>query len=140
MANITIIRGDSYALRRPLYTYTIVDENSAPFNLAGCTIRTTYKVQSAPISIDPDDQLAAIRHIMTVDLNGVATLTTGLYLSGPASAGIVHDRMSATETKTFTADAAYISDLQLTDANGEVFTWLWNDGVIAVDGITNRDT
>lgn len=139
MANLTIIRGDSYALRRPLYTYTIVDENSAPFPLEGCTIRTTYKPISISLDVDPDDQTAIIRHEIVIGEDGVPSVTNGLHLQGSSAAGIVVDRMSSTETKAFLPEIVYLSDLQLTDALGEVFTWIWVDGVLAIDAITNRD-
>jgi|SRR5690606_25231771 len=138
MPDITIIRGDSYAIRRPLYTFEFVDEFGAPFNLAGCTVRTTYKSQIGPIDVDPDDQLAPVRHSITIDLNGVAT-PNGLYLKGPASAGVVVDRITSSESKEFQTDLMYISDVQITDANDEVFTWIFQDGIRAIDAVTNRD-
>ena len=138
MPEISIIRGDSYAIRRPLYTFEFVDEDGAPFNLAGCTVRTTYKAQTTPIDIDPDDQLAIIRHSVTIDFDGMPS-PNGIYLKGAASEGVVVDRLSSTETKAFVPGTLYVSDVQLTDANDEVFTWLFSDGLRAVEGITNRD-
>lgn len=139
MPDITIIRGDSYALRRPLFTYTLVDDLGQPFNLAGCTVRTTYKPEIYTIEDDPVDASAPIRHMMVVDINGTVTSSDGLALSGPAANGVVLDRFNSYDTKQIPPDVRHIGDLQLTDANGEIFTWTWVDGLIAVDSVTNRD-
>jgi hypothetical protein len=139
MPDLIIIRGDSYALRRPLYTYTIVDDLGGPFNLSGCTVRTTFKTAISPIDLDPNDELAVIKHQVAVDLSGVAT-STGLVLQGPATAGIVRDHFTAAETRILQTDIRFVSDLQLTDAAGEIFTWMWDEGIMAIDSVTNRST
>lgn len=139
MPDITIIRGDSYALRRPLFTYTLVDEFGQPFNLAGCTVRTTFKPEVYTIEADPADASAPVRHMIVIDINGNVTSSDGLVLKGPAANGVVLDHFSSYDTKQLPSDTRLIGDLQVTDANNEVFTWTWSDGVIAVDSVTNRD-
>lgn len=140
MAIRTIIRGDSYGLRRPFYTYTFVDELDAPLDLTGCTIRTTYKEAPTDPTTDTTDSTAAIKHTIVIDTFGVATTQTGLYLTGAATAGILYERLTATESKALDTAKTYLSDLELTDFNGEVFTWIFDDQLVAIDGYTNRTT
>ena len=99
MPDITIIRGDSYALRRPLYTYTLVDDQGNPFDLSGCTVRSTFKSEITPVDTDPNDDMAVIKHEVTIDAGGVQTYNDGLYLAGPATDGVLHDRFTSVETK-----------------------------------------
>lgn len=139
MPDITIIRGDSYAVRRPIYTYVLVDDEGQPFNLAGCTVRTTLKTEITPVDTDPNDDMAIIKHQMDVDTNGIETFNDGLYLLGAASQGVITERLTYVETKMFQPNVTYYSDIQLTDASGEIFTWTWNDGLRAADSVTNRD-
>jgi hypothetical protein len=136
-----IIRGDSYALRRPLFTYALVDEDNLPFDLSGCTVRTTWKVERTDPTTDPTDTGAVLKGLLVVSGAGVATTQSGLYLVGPATAGTIQHRVSATETKALPLETAWISDVELTDVNGEVFTFLFEgDTLEAIDGITNRTT
>lgn len=138
MPDITIIRGDSYALRRPLYVYTFVDILGEPYDLAGCTVRTTFKPEIIPIESDPDDISALVRHDVVVGLDGTP-VSNGLILQGYAHQGVVRDHFTAAETKVLEPHQRLISDLQLTDVEGEVMTWMWDDGFIAIDSVTNRD-
>lgn len=140
MPDITIIRGDSYALRRPLFTYAFVADGGGPFPLEGCIVRTTYKPAILGPEDDPIDASAAIKHTLRVGSDGIPTETTGLFLSSTAAAGIVVERMTATETRTLPKGVALVSDLELTDANGEVFTWLFTDWLQNVDAVTQRNT
>lgn len=140
MATRTIIRGDTYALRRPLFTITLVDENSDPFNLTSCTVRTTYKTAATSPDTDPDDTDAPIKHFITINGAGAVTDSDGLFLVGAATAGVLEERLSATESRAMPVNVELISDVELTDQNGEVFTWLFTDALKAVDGITNRTT
>lgn len=138
MAVRTIIRGDSYGIRRPLYTLTLVDEVSAPFDLTSCTLRTTYKVVTTDPSDDPSDLTAPIKHEIVINGSGVAITEDGLYLVGPAINGVIEERMTAAETIALPLNVDLISDIQLTDQNGEIFTWLFTDTLKTIDGVTNR--
>lgn len=140
MAVRTIIRGDSYAIRRPLYTYTLVDDVGVPFNLTGCTIRTTYKSVLTPPETDPNDTSAPIKHTLIVDGSGNATTEDGLHLVGAASAGVVEEWLTATESRALPLATALISDIELVDQNGEVFTWMFDDTLQATEAVTNRTT
>jgi hypothetical protein len=140
MAIRTIIRGDSYGIRRPLFTITIVDGSSNPFNLASCTLRTTYKPVATDPTADPNDTGAPIKHFITINSGGTVTSNSGLFLVGAATAGVVQERLSSTESRAMPLNTELLSDVELTDANGEVFTWLFTDTLRAVDGITNRTT
>jgi len=140
MATKTIIRGDSYGIRRPLFTITLVDELGDPFDLTGCTVRTTYKDVATDPNVDPDDANAPIRHSITINGSGVVTDTEGLTLVGLATAGVLQERLTAAESRLLPANMELISDVELTDQNGEIFTWLFTDTLKAVDGVTNRTT
>lgn len=140
MPNVTIIRGDSYALRRPLYTYTLVDDENASFDLSGCTVRTTFKTVTTDPADDPTDASAALTGLLVVGSDGTPTTQTALYLVGDATAGTFEHRLTAAETAALPTGAAWVSDVELTDVNGEVFTWLFTETLTTVDGITNRTT
>ena len=138
MAVRTIIRGDSYGIRRPLYTITLVDDLGNPFDLTGCTIRTTYKaVITTPVE-DPTDTSAAIKHDLTIDGTGTPTTENGLHLVGPPTAGVIEEWLTSTESRALPTGMELVSDVELTDVNGEVFTWTFTDTLTAVDGVTNR--
>lgn len=140
MAVRTIIRGDSYGIRRPLFTYTLVNEASTPFNLSGCTVRTTYKPVATSPDSDPNDTNAPIKHSIVIAANGTVSSSTGLVMVGVAADGIIQERLTATESRALPLNTPLLSDVELTDANGEVFTWVSADTLLAVDGITNRIT
>jgi hypothetical protein len=140
MAVRTIIRGDSYGIRRPLYTLTLVDTNSAPFNLIGCTVRTTYKAITTDPTTDPQDSGAPIKHSITIALDGTVSAANGLVLVGAPEDGVLEERLTATESRLLPLNTELVSDVELTDQNGEVFTWLFTDTIKAIDGVTNRTT
>lgn len=140
MAVRTVIRGDSYAIRRPLYTYTLVDDNANPFDLTGCTIRTTYKAALTAPETDPTDTSAAIKHTLIINGSGAATTEDGLHLVGAATNGVIEEWLTSTESRSLPLATSLLSDIELTDANGEIFTWLFDDTLIAADAVTNRTT
>lgn len=140
MAVRTIIRGDSYGIRRPLFTLTLVDGSGNPFNLSGCTVRTTYKTAATDPVADPNDTNAPIKHFITINSGGTMTSNSGLFLVGAATAGVLQERLTAAESKAMPLNTELLSDVELTDQNGEVFTWLFTDTLKAIDGITNRIT
>ena len=138
MADVTIVKGDSYALRRPLFTHTFVDDVGAPFSLAGCTVRSTFKTATTDPSTDTTDSTAVIKATLVVSGLGVATSETKMYLVGPATDGVCELRLSASDTLALTTGTFWLSDVELTDGNGEVFTFLYSDRLTAVNGYTNR--
>lgn len=138
MADLVIYRGDSYALRRPLYTHTFTDDLGAPFDLTGCTVRSTFKTATTDPTTDTTDSTAAIKATLIVDGTGTATTETKMYLVGAASAGVCELRLSASDTLALTTGTFWQSDVELTDANGEVFTFAYTDRLSAKDGFTNR--
>jgi len=140
MAIRTIIRGDSYGLRRPLFTITLVDNLNDPFNLANCTIRTTYKIAPTDPNTDPTDENAPIKHFIELDGVGAVVDNDGLVLVGPATDGVLEERLTAAESRVLPANVELQSDIELTDQNGEVFTWIFTDTLKAIDGVTNRTT
>lgn len=138
MPTRTIIRGDSYALRRPLWTITLVDENSNPFDLTGCTVRTTYKQTLTAPDADPTDTSADITHDITIDGTGTATAENGLYLIGLATAGVIEERLTAAESRVLPLATPLLSDVEVTDANGEIFTVKFADTLDTEEGVTHR--
>lgn len=140
MAVRTIIRGDSYGIRRPLWVITLVDEALDPFDLSGCTVRTTYKPTATSPADDPDDTDAPIKHTIVIAVNGTVTSSDGLILVGDATGGTLQERLTATESRVLPVNVELLSDVELTDQNGEVFTFPMTDTLKAVDGLTNRTT
>lgn len=131
----TIIKGDSYAIRRPLWKHEFVDIDNDPMDFSGCTILTTYKPNVIPIDDDPDDAMAIIRHSIVFDMDGVPTAENGLFYVEP---GVIVERFPSELTRTLPTGVALKFDIQLEDANGEYFTFVMTETVTAVDSITNR--
>ncbi len=136
--NRELIRGDDYGVGRYLFRYALVTALGAPYDLTGCRVDVTYKAAITDPGIDPTDSTATVKHTLIVTSSGVATTTTGLYLVGSATAGVVEERMTRAETLAMPLTTNLLSDLQLTDARGEVTTFLFTDTISARDGITNR--
>lgn len=136
----TLIRGDSYALRRPLWRITFVNGDLTPYDLRGCTVLTTYKVAPTDPVTDPGDApaTALIRHGIAFDpaaLYAVPLREQGLvYVDN----GVIVERLTPVETLALPRGLALHGDVQLIDSNGEVFTWLLDATIAAVDGYTNR--
>lgn len=138
MAQREIIRGDDYGVRQPFYRFTFVTDTNAPLPLSGFTILTTYKTKPTDPSEDPNDASAAIKHVIKINSSGVATEQNGLYMEGTAASGKIVERLTAAETKGLPLGEVLYSDVQVTDASGETFTWIMEDTLIAKDGYTNR--
>lgn len=136
MPDIAIIKGDSYAIRRPMWTYEFVDELNEPMNFAGMTILTTYKSKIMPMDVDAADTSAYITHKIVFGIDGVPTTQEGLFYVAP---GMIEERFPSSLTKGLPSDLTLVSDVQITDANGEFFTFILNDTVTAVDSVTNRE-
>jgi len=134
----TLIRGDSYSIRRPLYEITFVDDEAAPLDLTGCTIRSTYKITTTDPNEDTTDEGAYIKATLVVDTDGEAMTEDGLYLKSTADAGVVLHKMEASDTLALPLNTELYGDIELTDPNGEVFTWILEETITATDGYTNR--
>lgn len=139
MANITILAGDSYSIRRPLFRYTLVGPDNQPFDLTGCVVRTTFKPTILGPEDDATDATAPIKHTLRVNGAGVATEQSGLALATTPAAGTIEERVTAAETRVLPLNVPLYSDIELTDANGEVFTWLFTDTLTVKSGVTNRN-
>lgn len=136
----TIIRGDSYAIRRPLYTYHFVNDQGGPFDLTGCTVRTTYRDNNATPQEDPNDEVVVWKATLVVDNQGIPTLENGMKLATTAEAGTVLEQLSADASRLFPLGVELKSDIELTDAVGEKFTFLFEERIVAQDGVTHRRT
>ena len=144
MTNRTIIRGDSYALRRPLFLIELADIAGWAFDLTGCHVRTTFKPAADD---DVTDATAVIQHEIVIAADGGVTTSTGLVLGEmvddvfvalPATAGKLVHRLTKAESAAIPVGTAYISDVEVTDADEEVFTFLFEDTLTVVNGVTNR--
>src|SRR5690349_9833116 len=113
MAVRTIIRGDSYGIRRPLYTITLVDSLGDPFDLTGCTVRTTYKTTVTAPTDDPTDTSAAIKHDIVVNGVGTPTAQNGLHMVGAAADGVIEERLTAVESRSLPLNTPLFSDVVL---------------------------
>jgi hypothetical protein len=135
-----IIRGDSYGASRPVYIYTLVDELLAPLDLTGYTIQTTYKPAITTIEEDASDTTAEIMHEIQFDGSGNVVYQDGIYIptGSTVADGILHDRLTKVETAALPVGTELTADLQVTDPSGEVFTWLFDDTLVARDGVTHR--
>lgn len=138
MATKTIYRGDSYGSNRALYTYTFVDPSLNPLDLRGYKIQVTFKPVITTIETDPNDSTAYIKHEIQFNLAGTVTVQNGLYVVGAATGGVIQQRLTKVETAGLIPNVEMVGDLQLTDPNGEVVTWMFADKLIAVDAVTNR--
>lgn len=136
--NKELVRGDSYAVRRPLYTITLVDADGDPFDLRSCTIRSTFKTAPTDPVGDPTDTTAAIKHYIVIDGAGAVTANSGLFLSGPATGGVLHQRMTAAQTRVMPINQPLFCDIKLIDGSGEVFSWIMEDSITFINGFTNR--
>lgn len=139
MAEKLIIRGDSYTELRPLYIYTLVDNEGNPFDLTGCTIRTTYKTATTDPSTDPTDASAVIKHTLVVNALGSVTVSNGLIIVGPVTGGVIKEYLTRIETLDLPLGVSLHSDLEVTTAS-EVVTFISNDTIKAIDAYTNRTT
>jgi hypothetical protein len=137
MPDLVIIRGDSYALRRPLYTYTVKDDVGAAFPLTDCTVRVTFKPSPTNLTTDTTDTTAVIKGFMKLTGTSV-TSQQYLYLLGPSSAGTFTLRLTAAQSAALPPNTPWLSDVEITDANGEVFTWIFSDTLSTQDAYTNR--
>jgi len=134
----TIIRGDDYGIRRPLWIHTFVDGDGVALDLTGMTIRTTYKTAALPAATDPIDASAAIKHFIVIDGTGTVTDQDGLYLETTAAAGILLERLTKAETLALSLVDELLHDIEVTDQNGEISTVPFTDPLVAVDAYTNR--
>lgn len=148
MANRLIFKGDSYAIRRPFYiiplTEVITNPDGTltprPFDLSGCTVRTTFKAAATPPDTDPADANAPIKADIAIAMDGTVTSSNGLVIPAGLTAadGILHHRLTKEQTGGLTVGEKWVSDVQVTDALGEDFTKTFEETVEVILGITNR--
>lgn len=137
MAEKIIIRGDSYTDLRPLYTYTLVNDQGQPFDLTGCTVRTTYKTETTDPNTDTTDATAAIAHDLIIDGGGNILSSNGLIVVGDVTSGVIEEYLTSAETLALPLNTSLSSDLELTTPN-EVVTFISDDTLKAIDAYTNR--
>jgi hypothetical protein len=143
-----LYRGDDYVIRRQVFHIELVDlsyevpegEDPHPFDMAGCSIRTTFKETPTDLLDDPDDEGAPVKGEIIFDESG--TVSTATLLSLPPGRQAQHGELYLTMPKTATAqlppDTPLSGDIQVTDTNGEDSTIpvLWT--LVGRDGYTNR--
>ncbi|MGC4107827.1 MAG: hypothetical protein QM753_16010 [Thermomicrobiales bacterium] len=135
---VPILIGDSYGIARRLWEFQFADVNGAAYDLAACTIYTTYKTTLTDPQDDPDDDSALIRHFITFNASGVVTASEGLYLVGSASGGKIQERFTSAETIELPAGIDIQGDVRLIDANHETFTFPYLEVLVGVQSVTNR--
>lgn len=138
----TVIRGDTYVLRRKLFYIEIVDEDLNPFDLAGCTVRSTFKAAPTDPSVDTTDTTGYIKATIVFNEAGTVTSSSGLALQDGTTAldGMLVQTLTSTQSKALPVDVDLFSDVEITDADGEVFTVIMTGKLVAIDGYTNRVT
>ncbi len=133
---IQIIRGDAYAVRRPLFRFQL-KEHGIPINLLGCVVRVTLRPKPTSIEEDPTDAQAAWKGRLLVSSGGAST-SYGVAIWGSYTLGQIEVRPTSADTRTFPVGVELIGDVEVTDSNGEKFTYILPDTVIAIDGVTHR--
>lgn len=136
----TLVRGDDYIIRRQIFVLELADDTLAPFNMAGCTIRVTFKPSAVPPADDPVDATAPFKGNITFDLGGVVTASSNLKLptGGSASDGVLWVTANRTTTLALPLGGPLGSDVEIVDANGEYLTIFSSWTTETVDGYTNR--
>lgn len=135
-----IFQGDSYETLRPLYTLTFLNDAGAPLDLAGYTIRTTFKLDPTDPASDPNDSNAYIRHYIKFDSTGAIIGRQGLRLRNLASDGILDQHLTSAESSLLPIDVPLNSDVEITTALGERITWVYDEPLIVRPAYTNRTT
>lgn len=107
MAEFTRTRGDTWKFNLPLLQYGTVN----PFNLTGTTIRVTFKTNKKLA-----DNAAGVFQYSWI--SGGAS--SGIAVTAPAS-GVAVLTVPASDTDSFLINK-YFYDVQVTDANGDVWT------------------
>lgn len=136
MTTIPILIGDTYDVGRPLWGFGFANENGSAFNLAKCTVLTTYKSE---YSDDPTDSDAHIKHHLVINSSGTVTSSNGLSLDGAAAQGKIKERFTSDETRELPPNVEVMGDVRLIDSNGEVFTFPLLENILPVQTVTNRD-
>ena len=134
----SIYQQDSYNFTRYLQRIEFFDDALNPMDLRGCTILVTYKPALVAVADDATDTTAAIKHELQISLAGEVTVSTGLSLETDALSGVVIERLTSAETTDMPIDTLLTGDLQLTDANGEILTWVFTESLKTVPAATNR--
>ena len=120
----TIIRGDT-----TYFTITLTDpDTSAAYDLTDCDVWVTMKRRAS----DPDDR-AVYMATIEIDGTGAVTASDGLSLETTAAAGVLIQRIDQAASADF-RPGTYMVDVQVRDANGDVFTPL-----IAEDEVVTAD-
>lgn len=145
MSDRSIVAGDSYEGTRALYLIALTRLDGTPYDLTGCTVRTTFK----PVADDDaTDAAAPIKAQIVIDGAGAAA-SAGLVLGEivgdafvptPASAGKLAHVLTKQQSAAVPVGTALVSDVEVTDAAGRVSTFLFTETLTAVRGITNRSS
>lgn len=126
MADNEVIRGDTKK-----WSIALVDAAGDPLDLAGCTIWFTLKPASNNLADDEDDSDAILQHKIVILGDGEVASSEGFSVGGVhpvtgtivtgADSGVLTQVLSAEDSTQF-GPGAYVYDLQVKLANGEVYT------------------
>lgn len=132
-----VVRGDSYGELRPLFIIKMAGPNGGRFNLAGATVRTTYKETPSDPNTDTTDESAAIKHEIVINDDGTVSSSNGLVLYGAASDGTIHEYLTSAESKALPLNVELFSDVEITIGD-DTITFVQETPIKAIDGFTNR--
>lgn len=143
MTERTVVRGDDYVMRRPVFKLTLVaieGDVIVPLDMSGCTVRATFKTAPTDPATDPTDESAELKRDITFDVAGTVTSATGFRLpdGGTAQDGVLWLTATSSDTLALPLATTLKGDVQVTDANDEVLTVFSTATLKAVEGYTNR--
>lgn len=142
MSQRTIVRGDTYVIRRAVFVVTAVQlDLVTPFDFSGCTVRMTFRATPVPIATDSTDSTAALKGTIAFTALGAVSGSPenmALPVGGTAAQGVLWLTATAAITAALPLGTILHFDVQVTDANGEILTAIMPGTLTAVDGYTNR--
>ncbi len=148
MVSRTLIRGDDYLARRSVFSFGLIDveqsnvqQSQVLLNMAGHTIRSTFREGPVAPGADPTDAGAALRAEIAFDANG-DVIGTPLHLALPAGMTAADGRLELRLGKTITAGLPLGTvlrfDIQVTTPDGEDDTVMLLETLSTEDGYTSR--
>ncbi len=148
MTERILIRSDDYLSRRPVFRFELIDVEASdtagtivPLNMAGHTIRTTFRTGPVDPAADPTDATAPLKAEIAFAANGSLN-GTPLHFAVPegmtAADGRLELRLSKAVTSTLPLGTELKFDIQVTNPDGEDDTVFLTATLSAQDGYTSR--
>ncbi len=148
MVNRVVIRGDDYLARRNVFGFGLIDVEASNvagsqtlLNMAGHTIRSTFREGPVAPGSDPTDATAPLTAEIAFAANG-AVSGTPLNMALPEGMTAADGRLDIRLDKTITAGLPLGTvlkfDIQVTNPDGEDDTVMLLETLSAEDGYTSR--